>query len=426
MRATLTLATALTGFAFLQPAIAQNQGTGAVAMPASAEIGVRPGYLVDQLEDGDLKTKLSACLGQPMKASDWSIGHRGAPLQFPEHSRESYIAAARQGAGIIECDVAFTKDRELVCRHAQCDLHTTTDILTRPELAAKCTTPFTAATGTGEGEEAQAKCCTSDLTLAEFQTLNAKMDSFDPAAETAEDYQGGLADWRTTLYSPGTLMTHKDSIELIKSLGRKFTPELKGPEVEMPFEGEYSQADYARQMIQDYIDAGVSPGDVYPQSFNLADVKFWIAEFPEFGQQAVYLDDRYETLDGFDPMKPDTFEPTMQSLADDGVRIIAPPLWMLVTAEDGEIVPSPYAREAKEAGLDIIAWSLERSGPLAAGGGWYYQSINDITTSDGDMLKLLDVLSSDIGVRGVFSDWPATTTFFANCIESAENKAETN
>ncbi len=25
--------------------------------------------------------------------------------------------------------VTFTKDRELVCRHAQCDLHTTTNIL---------------------------------------------------------------------------------------------------------------------------------------------------------------------------------------------------------------------------------------------------------------------------------------------------------
>jgi glycerophosphoryl diester phosphodiesterase len=27
------------------------------------------------------------------------------------------------GAGIIECDVTFTKDRELVCRHDQRDLH---------------------------------------------------------------------------------------------------------------------------------------------------------------------------------------------------------------------------------------------------------------------------------------------------------------
>ncbi|MDY8109087.1 glycerophosphodiester phosphodiesterase family protein [Fulvimarina sp. 2208YS6-2-32] len=388
-----------------------------------AEIGVRPAYLVDQLEDGDLKSRLSACLGQPMAASDWSIGHRGAPLQFPEHSRESYTAAARQGAGIIECDVAFTQDRELVCRHAQCDLHTTTDILTRPDLSAKCSVPFSPA---GEGREAEAKCCTSDITLAEFKTLNAKMDGFDPAASTPEEYQGGIANWRTTLYAPGTVMSHAESIALVKSFGRKFTPELKAPEVPMPFEGEYSQDDYGRALIKAYLDAGVPPGDVYPQSFNLDDVRFWIREFPEFGAQAVYLDGRDETQEGFDPMKPESFEPSMQALADEGVKIIAPPLWMLVTERDGEIVPSPYAEAAKAAGLDMIAWSLERSGPLAEGGGWYYQSINDVVSSDGDMLNLLDVLANDIGVRGVFSDWPATTTFFANCLKGESTDSAAN
>jgi glycerophosphoryl diester phosphodiesterase len=35
---------------------------------------------------------------------------------------------------------------------------------------------------------------------------------------------------------------------------------------------------------------------------------------------------------------------------------------------------------------------------------------------DGDMLSLLDVLYRDVGVIGVFSDWPATTTFYANCV----------
>ena len=47
--------------------------------------------------------------------SDFSIGHRGACMQYPEHTLESYKASALQGAGIIECDVTFTKDRELVC-----------------------------------------------------------------------------------------------------------------------------------------------------------------------------------------------------------------------------------------------------------------------------------------------------------------------
>ena len=37
-------------------------------------------------------------------------------MQYPEHTIESYKAAALQGAGIIECDVTFTKDKELICK----------------------------------------------------------------------------------------------------------------------------------------------------------------------------------------------------------------------------------------------------------------------------------------------------------------------
>ena len=65
-------------------------------------------------------------------------------------SREGYISAAEQGAGVIECDVTFTKDLELVCRHSQCDLATTTNILQTP-LAAKCSAPFRPASGIPAG-----------------------------------------------------------------------------------------------------------------------------------------------------------------------------------------------------------------------------------------------------------------------------------
>jgi Glycerophosphoryl diester phosphodiesterase family len=77
-------------------------------------------------EPSRLKSALQRCSEGPFFKTDFSIGHRGAPLQFPEHTRESYVAAARLGAGILECDVTFTEDLELVCRHSQCDLHTTT------------------------------------------------------------------------------------------------------------------------------------------------------------------------------------------------------------------------------------------------------------------------------------------------------------
>jgi glycerophosphoryl diester phosphodiesterase len=386
--------------------------------PANVQLGPRPFFLVDRLEDGALKEKLQSCANGPFRRTDFSIGHRGAPMQFPEHTEESYRAGALMGAGILECDVTFTKDRELVCRHSQCDLHTSTNILAVPELATKCTEPFTPA-DPAKGREASAKCCTSDLTLAEFKRLKGKMDAFNKNATTVADYMGGTADWRTDLYAAGggTLLTHKESIALFKTLGVKFTPELKAASVPMPYGGDFSQAAYARKMVEEYRAAGVDPRDVFPQSFNLEDVRYWIAQAPEFGRQAVYLDDRDEKLPGFDPMQPENWKPTMGELADGGVKIIAPPIWMLITLDkDKRIIPSAYAKAAKAAGLDIITWTLERSGPLASGGGWYYRSIKDVIDSDDDMLKVLDVLAKDVGIRGMFSDWPATVTYYANCM----------
>jgi glycerophosphoryl diester phosphodiesterase len=390
---------------------------GAHTEDASVQLGPRPFYLVDNMDDGELKSALQQCADGPFVRTDFSIGHRGAPLQFPEHTRESYQAAARMGAGILECDVAFTKDRQLVCRHSQCDLHTTTNILEVPELAAKCTQTFTAANAAA-GTDASAKCCTSDITLAEFKMLRGKMDSADPKATDVASYMNATARWRTDLYAAtGTLLSHKESIELFKQLGTKFTPELKTPDVPMPFNGDYTQEAYAQQLIDEYKAAGVPPADVYPQSFRLDDVRYWIEKEPEFGTQAVYLDERDEKLAGFDIAKPETWQPSMRELADSGVKILAPPMWMLVTVENGKIVPSVYAKEAKAAGLQLITWTLERSGTLTDGGGWYYQTVSEVTNNSGDSYELLHVLAKDVGVIGVFSDWPATVTYYASCMK---------
>jgi glycerophosphoryl diester phosphodiesterase len=358
-----------------------------------------------------LKDELTKCAKGPFKRTDFSIGHRGAPLQFPEHTKESYEAAAKMGAGILECDVTFTKDRELVCRHSQCDLHTTTNILETP-LAARCSVPFTPA-DPATGRPAQAQCCTSDITLAEFRTLKGKMDAANPRATTVQEYLGGTANWRTDLYSArGTLLTHAESIALFEKLGAKMTPELKSPSVPMPFEGDYTQEDYAQQMIDEYKAAGVSPSKVWAQSFDYEDVLYWVRNEPAFGEQAVFLDARVDQPGGVD-----VAISTMQQVAADGVNIIAPPMWALVTLDaDERIVPSPYAMAARNAGLDIITWTLERSGLLQDGGGYYYQSITEAIERDGDTFVMLDVLARDVGVLGVFSDWPATTTYYASCM----------
>ena len=389
---------------------------GALAQEAAPpQLGPRPFYLVGKMKDGPLKTQLQQCTG-PFRKTDFSIGHRGAPLQFPEHTKESYEAAARMGAGVIECDVTFTSDRQLVCRHSQCDLHTTTNILARPELAAKCSEGFNPA-DPATGRKASAKCCTSDFTLAEFRTLRGKMDAANVNATTVADYMRGTAPWRTDLYAAnGTLMTHAESIALIKRLCAKFTPELKAPEVKMPFEGDFTQEKYAQAMLDEYKAAGIDPKSVFPQSFSYADILYWIKAEPAFAAQAVFLDGRYEQP-GFDHTRPETLKPGMKEMADAGVKILAPPIYMLLALnEKNEIVPSAYATAAKAAGLGLITWSLERDGPLDRGGGFYHRSIRAAIDRDGDTLTVLDVLARQVGVRGVFSDWPATTTFYASCM----------
>ena len=385
----------------------------------SVQLGPRPFYLVNDMEPGELKNKLTNCAKGPFKKSDFSIGHRGAPLQFPEHTKESYEAGARMGAGIVECDVTFTKDRELVCRHSQCDLHATTNILETP-LAARCSMPFTPAIidpQTGKTlTPATAKCCTSDITVDEFKTLKGKMEAENPDATTVAEYINATPAWRTDLYTArGTLMTHKDSIALFKELGVKMTPELKSPDVAMPYEGDYTQKDYAQQMINEYKEAGVKPEQVFSQSFNLDDIIYWIKNEPAFGEQAVFLDGRYDDP-VFQHNNPSTWSHSMTELAAMGVNIIAPPMWMLLDLDaSNNIVPSEYAMAAKDAGLDIITWTLERSGLLKNGGGWYYQTTTNAINNDGDMLETLDVLATKVGIRGIFSDWPATVTYYANC-----------
>ena len=391
-----------------------NIGLAALAQsPATIsniQLGPRPFFLVSEMADSPLKTKLQSCSNGPFEKTQFSIGHRGAAMMFPEHTRESYEAAVRMGAGIVECDVTFTKDKELVCRHAQNDLHTTTNILATP-LAAKCTKGFTPYDA-DKKTPASAECRSSDITLAEFKTLRGKMDAFNPMARTVQEFMGGTANWRTDLYSgptSGTLMTHDDSIALLKKLGVKMTPELKSASVAMPFEG-FTQEAYAQKMLDAYKAANVPASQVFAQSFNKNDILYWIKNEPAFGKQAVFLDSAEKTTDLPDLEK-------LISYRQDGIQIVAPPIFALLDAKDDKLVPSAYAKNAKRAGLDIITWSLERSGVMATGkGGWYYQTVNQAIHREGDILQALDVLAKDVGIIGIFSDWPATVTYYANCM----------
>jgi glycerophosphoryl diester phosphodiesterase len=157
----------------------------------------------------------------------------------------------------------------------------------------------------------------------------------------------------------------------------KTTPELKAPVVPMPFRG-FRQRDYAQKLVDEYRKAGVPSRDVFPQSFSKDDVLSWVKREPSFGRQAVYLDDAATPAD----------LPSYSELLD-------------------------YERS----GLDLIAWTLERSGILADGNnGFYFQTFDSAIRREGDLMEVIDVLAREVGVRGIFLDWPAAVTYYASCM----------
>ena len=54
-----------------------------VAQGTNIQLGTRPDYLVDDMDNNALKTKLESCKEGPFYRTDFSIGHRGAPMQYP-------------------------------------------------------------------------------------------------------------------------------------------------------------------------------------------------------------------------------------------------------------------------------------------------------------------------------------------------------
>jgi glycerophosphoryl diester phosphodiesterase len=103
------------------------------------------------------------------------------------------------------------------------------------------------------------------------------------------------------------------------------------------------------------------------------------------------------------------------------VKIIAPPIFALLALNaDDEIVPSQYAKDIKSLGFDIITWTFERSdlrqGASKAGFYWLFDPQGKAVKKDSDMYKGLDVLARQVGILGIFSDWAATVTYYANCM----------
>ena len=322
-------------------------------------IGPRPFYLLSQMNDDDpLKQALGQCADRIVeyRTSDFVIGHRGAALQFPEHTFQSHDAASRMGAGLVECDVNLTKDKKLVCRHMRCDLHLTTNVLLVPELAKKCSDPFQPAQ---HGVNAKAKCCTTDFTLEEIQSLCGKMHSCNMKAKSPKTYVGNTPGWQTDLYSHDCpkIQSHEDYVRTVDSNSGSFVPEFKMLDYDFTKrEDGYTREMYVRQILDDYKD--IDPLRVYVQGFTWKDM-YYVAKYkPQYRQNSFALDKNMATA----WYTKQQLRGHFAALVENGIPAVAPAIFMLLEVDKhGNIVPSQYAKVAREMGLEIIAWTLERS-----------------------------------------------------------------
>ena len=355
-------------------------------------------YLVDGLAQGSLKTQLTQCLSLPLQTSDFSISHRGAPMGYPEHSKEGYLAAIEMRAGLVECDAVLTKDKELVCRHSECDLHRTTNIL-KTELASHCKTPFES---WRPGRSASAKCCTSDLTLKQFKSLCARSDYVDDRATTVDDYLRNKRPLEgKASVQCATLQTHRESVRLISSHDRKHIPELKRLDPQTLRSLNLTVEQYAALLLKEYQGLGISPDRVFPQSFSWEVIEYWLTHYPEHARNVVFLDGRGR-IAGFR-----SSQDSMNSLYKKGLRIIAPPIPMLVEVNDqGQLRRTRYADHALAAGLEVITWTFETR----------LSEVSGFSKVESDRIRVLEALKTEVNVRGVFSDWPETVTRYANCM----------
>ena len=93
-----------------------------------------------------------------------------------------------------------------------------------------------------------------------------------------------------------------------------------------------------------------------------------------------------------------------------GIRIWAPPTFALleVNAANQIVAIAGYAEtQGPQASTSSRGpWSVRGSWPTATTASTIRRSTSAITR-EGDLMKVIHVLAQDVGILGVFSDWPA-------------------
>ncbi len=288
-----------------------------------------------------------------------NIAHRGACGYLPEHTLPAKALAYGMEADFIEQDVVLTKDDRALGIH---DIHldTVTDVAKKFPGRAREDGRFYAL----------------DFTLAEIRTLKA-CERFDIASGSAV-FAGRFPLWKSDF----RLHTLEEEIELIQGLN-KSTGRNVGiyPEIKDPAWHREQGHDISPLVIGILADYGYTRAEdnVYLQCFDFAELKRIKNEL-KCELKLIQL-----TEEDFDVAEVASY-----------ATGIGP--WIKITGidKDGRPVISDLAAKAKAHGLKIHPYTFRVDG-LSAG-----------ISAD----QLLATLFNQIGVDGIFSDFPDVSRDF--------------
>ena len=153
-------------------------------------------------------------------------------------------------------------------------------------------------------------------------------------------------------------------------------------------------------MIDEYKAAGVPARKVWAQSFSLDDVLYWISTSrPSAGKRCTSTTPT-SPVDLPSAAELQVAMPTgRQDRRAADVGAAGP--------RGRQDRPLPVRQDAQAAGLDIITWTLERSGLLTDGGGFYYQTVSSGHRQPRRHAGGARRARARSGILGIFSDWPA-------------------
>lgn len=311
------------------------------------------------------------------------VAHRGASGERPEHTLAAYERAIDQGADYIEPDLVATKDLVLVARH-ETELSGTTNVASHEEFADRRRTKEV------DGQRV-AGWFAEDFTLAELRTLRAKERI--PSLRPANARFDGL--YPVPTFDEIVALVRAKEAETGRRIG--LYPELKHPTFLLQNAG------------IDMVDLMVAA--LRKHDFDDADDLVFVQVFEV--EPLRRLDRLVETplvqlvaaeggpADAPALRYPDMIAPSGLAEIATYADAIGADLRVLLT-ESG--TSTGVTEAAKDAGLDVHAWTLRREnaflpGQLRSAGG---------EGAAGDLAGLVGLLER-AGVDGVFTDNVAET-----------------